>query len=268
MSFWLRVEHSFDARFADELELTKGETVFGIRQEKGWWFGAKGEVKGLFPANHVKLAPLEKEIRREWLRREEMKSVRRTAEVQKDVVRMRERLAASPGAGAASPASGGAVASRALALRSPGAQEAAAESAEPRRAKAPRPEVERMRVRLAEMEQRRRGARAAEGSGERASDTRTLNLERAAERELAEKARLEVEARRLLVHMRSREAKVDLSAGDAWRSFLEHGSSRSPPKASPSSGDGDRSGARVRVNRHGSIMINGEQHAELLGRFK
>ena len=259
MSFWLRVEHSFDARFADELELRKGETVFGIRQEKGWWFGAKGEVKGLFPANHVKLAPLEKEIRREWLRREEMKSVRRTAEAKQDVDRMRERLAASPDVDAASPASGGAVASRALTLR-----EAAAA---PRRAKAPRPEVERMRERLNEMEQRRRGARTADRTGECVVDARTLNLERAAERELAEKARLEEEARRLLVHMRSREAKVDPSAGDAWRSFLEHGSSRSPPKASPPSGDGDRGDAIVRVNRHGSILINGEQHAELLGSF-
>ena len=54
----LLATHPFVARFDDELSLTPGESVIGIRREAGWWHGQNVAGKrGIFPENFVEHAP-------------------------------------------------------------------------------------------------------------------------------------------------------------------------------------------------------------------
>lgn len=219
-SFWLRCEYTFEARFSDELDLKAGDTVFGITQEKGWWYGAKGERKGLFPANFVKLAPLEKELRREWLRREEMEQVKRSAEMKRDVERMRERLA--------SPAASSTVVAL---IPAAVAANAAQQKQQPRRSAAAaktRPEVERMRERLASIARRKAAAssQAAAAAASPAARSSRRPLLRATGRAEREAVATRADARALLLKERQDRAVRRGGPSSAVDHFLETGGPR------------------------------------------
>ncbi|XP_041436718.1 SH3 domain containing 21 L homeolog isoform X1 [Xenopus laevis] len=55
---WCRVEYTYKASSADELDLSVGDTFEVLEEiEDGWYLGKKGDVVGAFPSNFVKEIP-------------------------------------------------------------------------------------------------------------------------------------------------------------------------------------------------------------------